>query len=197
MLEEFPNSSKIQTPSQLGIAATSQLLTVPWTTVKMSTGFSTRKMRRGAARSSSSAVPRTTAQRSTSRSSQSTVPRTTVRTSTLSAEQQRLREVAACLPMWYSYGNEHPVQLLHPRVTTLREEHRPESNASSPGHSDDNASSSTFLPKVPSSTRRLSVPPSTGPLHQNTIELLVHTSCYCVSDLLCVIPTPYVVADGK
>ena len=97
----------------------------------MLTGFSTRKMRQGAARSSSSTVPRTTAQRSTSRSSQSTVPRTTARTSTLSAEQQRLREVAACLPMWYSYGNEHPVHLLHSRVTTLREEYQPVNTASS------------------------------------------------------------------
>ena len=47
----------------------------------MSTGFSTRKMRQGAARSSSSTVPRTTVQRSTSRSSESTVPQTTTRTS--------------------------------------------------------------------------------------------------------------------
>ena len=85
-------------------AATSLQLTVAWTTVEMSTGFSTRKMWRGAARSSSSTVPRTTVQRSTLRSSQSTVPRTTARTSTLSAEQQLLRKVAACLPMWYLYG---------------------------------------------------------------------------------------------
>ena len=92
---------------------------VPWTTVEMSTGFSTRKMRRGATRSSSS-----------------TVPRTTARASTLSAKQQRLREVAACLPMWYSYGNEHPVHLLHPRMTALREECQPVSKASSPGQSD-------------------------------------------------------------
>ena len=132
----------------------------------MSTGFSTRKMRRGAARSSSSTVPRTTAQRSTSRSSQSTVPRTTARTSTLSAEQQRLREVAACLPMWYTYGNKHPVHLLHPRVTALREEYQPPNNASSPGQSDDNASSSSFLPEVPTSTCRSSEQPLTGPLHQ-------------------------------
>ena len=114
MLEEFPNSSKkIQTPLQFGTAATSLQLTVTWTTVEMSTGFSTCKMRQGAARISSSAVPPTTAQRSTSRSSHSTVPWTTARTSSLSAEQQRLREVGACLPVWYSYGNEQPVHLLH------------------------------------------------------------------------------------
>ena len=29
-------------------------------------------------------------------------------------------EVAACPPMWYSYGNEHPVHLLHPRDGTSR-----------------------------------------------------------------------------
>ena len=98
---------------------------VPWTTVKMSTGFSTRKMRRGATKSSSSTVPWTTPQLSTSRSSQPAVPRTNARTLTLSAEQQRLREVVACLPGWYSYGNKYPVYLLHPRVTTLREEYQP------------------------------------------------------------------------
>ena len=107
---------KIQTPSQLRTAAISLQLRVPWTTIEMSTVFSTRKMRRGAARSSSSAVPQitaqrsssrssqsavpqTNAQRSTSRSSQSAVPQTIARTSTLSAEQQQLREVADCLPM--------------------------------------------------------------------------------------------------
>ena len=173
MLEEFPNSSKIQTPSQLGIAATRRQLTVPWTTVEMSSGFSTRKMRRGAARSSSSAVPRTTAQRSTSRSSQSAVPRTTARTSTLSAEQRRLREVAACLPVWYSYGDEQPVRLLHPRVTTLREEYQPATTASSPVQHDDNASSSLILPEVPTSTCRSSGQPFTGPLHQK----IMVTSC--------------------
>ena len=36
---------------------------------------------------------------------------------------------------------------------------------------DDNASSSTFLPEVPSTTRRQSVPPSTGLLHQKTTEI--------------------------
>ena len=131
----------------------------------MSTGFSTRKMQRGSARSSSSTVPRTTAQRSDSRNSQSTVPGT-ARTSTLSAEQQRLREVAACLPMWYSYGNENPVHLLYPRVTALPEEYQPANNASPHDQSDDNASSSSFLPKVPTSTCRSSEQPLTGPLHQ-------------------------------
>ena len=123
-------------------------------------------MRQGAARSSSSMVPRTTVQRSTLRSSQSTVPRTTARTSTLSAEQQQLREVAACLPMWYSYGNKHPVHLLHPRVTALQKEYQPANNASSPGQSDDNASSSSFLLKVPTSTCRPCEQPFNGPLHQ-------------------------------
>ena len=139
----------------------------------MSTGFSTRKMGRRAARSSSSTVPRTTTQRSTSRSSQSTVLQTTARMSTLSAEQQRLREVAACLPMWYSYGNEHPVQLLHLQVVALREEYQPASSAPLPGHSDDNTSLSTFLPEVPSSTCRPSIPPSTWPLKQNKTRNLV------------------------
>ena len=134
----------------------------------MSTGFSTRKLRRGAARSSSWTVPRTTVQRSTSRKSQSTVPRTTAWMSTLSAEQQQLREIAACLPMWYSYGNEHPVHLLHPRVTALQEECQPTNNASSPGQSDDNPSSSSFLPEVPTSTCRPSEQPCNGPLHQNS-----------------------------
>ena len=152
---------------QLGTAAISLQLTVPWTTVEMLTGSSTRKMWRGAARSSSSTVPRTTAQRSTSKGSQSTVPRTTPRTSTLSAEQQRLREVTACLPMWYSYGNEHPVHLLHPRVTALREEYQPANNVSLPGQFDDNASSSSFLPEVPTSTCRSSEQPFNGPLHQS------------------------------
>ena len=106
MLEEFPNSSK----NTNTFAA--------WNSCHQSTTngtldyhrdvdcFSTRKMWQGIARSSSSAVPQTTAQRSTSRRSQSAVPRTTARTSTLSAEQQRLREVAAYLPTLYSYGNE-------------------------------------------------------------------------------------------
>ena len=111
-------------------------------------------------------VHRTTAQRSTLRSSQSTVPQTTARMSTLSAEQQRLREVAACLPLWYSYGNEHPVHLLHTRVTALREEYQPANNTSSPGQSNDNPSSSSFLPEVPTSTCRPCEQPFNGPLHQ-------------------------------
>ena len=127
-------------------------------------------MRQGSSRSSSLTVPRTTVQRSTSRSSQSTVPRTTARTSTLSAEQQRLWEVAACLPMWYLYGNEHPVHLLYPGVAALREEYQPANNASSPGQSDDNPSSSSFLPEVPTSTCRPCEQPFNGPLHQNILQ---------------------------
>ena len=145
---------------QLGTAVASLQQTVPWT------GFSTRKMRRGAARSSPSAVPRTTAQKSTSRSSQSVVPQTTARTSTLSAEQQRLREVAACLPMWFSYGEEQPVHLLHPRVTILREEYPPATTASSPVRLDDNASSSPILREVSTSACEPSEQPLPGPLHQ-------------------------------
>ena len=136
----------------------------------MSTGFSTRKMRRGAARSSSSAVPRTTAQRSTSRGSQSAVPRTTAGKSSLSAEQRRLREVAACLPVWYSYGDEQPVRLLHPRVTTLREEREPVITASSPVLQDDNASSSAILSEVSTSACKQSERLTVGPLHQNINE---------------------------
>ena len=136
----------------------------------MSTGFSTSKMRRGAARSSSSAVPRTTAQGSTSRGSQSAVPRTTARKSSLSAEQRRLREVAACLPVWYSYGDEQPVRLLHPRVTTLREEYEPATTASSPVQPEDNASSSIILPEVPTSACKQSERSPTGPLHQNKLK---------------------------
>ena len=140
----------------------------------MSTGFSTRKMRRGAARSSSSAVPRTTAQRSTSRSSHSAVPRTpTARTSTLSAEQQRLRVVAACLPMWYSYGNEQLVHLLHPRVTTLQEENQPATTGSSPVRLNDKASSSPILPEVSTSACKPSEQPFTGPLHQTTSNMFI------------------------
>ena len=123
-------------------------------------------MRRKAARSPPSPVPWT--QMSTLRSSQSAVPRTTTRMSTRSTEQQRLREAAACLPMWYWYGNEHPVHLLYPRVTALREEYQPANNASLPGQSDDNASLSLFLPEVPTSTCRSSEQPLTGPLHQST-----------------------------
>ena len=136
----------------------------------MSTGFSTRKMRRGAARSSSSAVPRTTAQRSTSRGSQSAVPRTTAGKSSLSAEQRRLREVAACLPVWYSYGDEEPVRLLHPRVTTLRKECESTITASSSIQPDDNASSSAILPEVSTSACKQSEWSLTEPLHQTLKE---------------------------
>ena len=134
----------------------------------MSTGFSTRKMRRNAARSPQSPVPQTTGQMSTTRSSQSAVPRTTARTSTRSTEQQRLREAAACLPMWYLYEDEHLVHLLHLRVTAIREEYQPAHNASSPSQLDDNASSSSFRPEVLISTCRPCVQPSTRALHQRS-----------------------------
>ena len=180
MLEEFPNSSKNRNTFAAWIRCDQS-------TTKMSTGFSTRKMRRGTARSLSSAVPRTTAQRSTLRSSQSAVPRTTARTSTLSAEQRRLREVAACLPVWYSYGNEQPVRLLHPRVTTLREECQPATTASSPAQHDDNASSSSILLEMPTSTCRSSEQPLTGTLHQKMFPLfrcsLFRSPLYTLSDL--------------
>ena len=70
--------------------------------------------------------------------------------------------------MWCSYGNEHPAHLLHPQVMALREEYQPAHNASSPGQSDDNASSSPFLPKVPTSTCRPCEPPFNGPLRQTS-----------------------------
>ena len=149
---------------------------VPWTTIKMSTCFSTRKMRRNAAWSPPSPVPWTTGQMSTSRSSQSAVPRTTARTSTRSTEQQRLREAAACLPMWYSYEEEHPVHLLHPRVTALQEEYQPANNASSPSQPDDNAASSSFRPEVPKLTCRPCVQPSTVALHQNITTSVHHVN---------------------
>ena len=135
----------------------------------MSTGFSMRKMRRYAVRSPPSTVPWTTVQMSTSRSSQSVVPRTTARTSTRSIEQQQLRIAAACIPMWYSYEDEHPVHLLHPGVTSRWEEYQPANNASSPSQSDDNASSSSFRPEVPISTCRPCVQPSTWGLHQTIV----------------------------
>ena len=100
-----------QPPEQLGIATSSLQLMVPRTTVKMSTCFSTRKMRRNAVRSLSSMVLRTTVQMSTSRSSQSAVTQTTARTSTRSIKQQQLREAASRLP-------ELDMQL-HQRVITL------------------------------------------------------------------------------
>ena len=152
-------------------------LTVPWTTVKMSTGFSTWKMRRNAARSLPSTVPQTTGQMSTSRGLQSAVPWTTARTSTRSTEQQRLSEATACLPMWYSYEDEHPVHLLYQRVTALREEYRLANNASSPSQPDNNASSSSFPSKVPISTCRPCVQPSTRALHQNINRIAYFVRC--------------------
>ena len=133
-------------------------------------------MQRNAARSRPSSVPRTTGQMSTSRSSQSAVPRTTTRTSTHSTEQQRLRKPAGCLPMWYSYEDEQPVHLLHPRVRALREEYQPVNTASLPSQPDDNASSPSFPPKVSILTCRPCVQPSTGALHQSImLNTLQHT----------------------
>ena len=119
---------KLQTQQQLGIVASSLQLTVSWTTVKMSTCFSTRKMRRNAARSPPSTVPRTTVQMSTSRSSQSAVPQTTARTSTRSIKQQQLKEAASCLP-------EFDMQLHQREMAQLRalwEDCPLEDNTSSP-----------------------------------------------------------------
>ena len=77
-----------KTQQQPVIAVRSPQLTVPWTTVKMSTCSTTRQQQLGIA----------------IRNPQSGVPRTTTRTSTCSIEQQQLREAAACLPALDPYG---------------------------------------------------------------------------------------------
>ena len=139
---------------------------VPWTTINMSTCFSTRQMRRRkATRSLPSMVLQTTVQRLTSRSSQSAVPRTTTKTSTCSIEQQQLRKAAACLPALDLYGYGHSVQLLQPQVTALWEEDRPVDNASSPSRTGDNPSLLSLLPEVPTGSSRKCTH-STEPLHQ-------------------------------
>ena len=47
------------------------------------------------------------------------------------------------------------------------------------------ASMSPFLPLMHTWTFRTCEGPPGGPPQVNTIELIVHTSCYCVPELLC------------
>ena len=114
-----------------------------------------------------STVPRTTVQMSTSRSSQSAVPRSTARMSTRSIKQQQLRKAAACLPTVNPYGYGCSVQLLHPRVTSLREEYMPADNATSTGQMDNNNPSPPLLPKVHIDSCRKCVQPSNGAFTPN------------------------------
>ena len=89
------------------------------------------------------------------------------RMSICSRSQQQLRVAALHLHALDPYGYRHPVQLLHPQVMALQEEYRPVDNTSSPSQPDNNASSSSLLPVVPTWTCRKCAQPSTGASHQN------------------------------
>ena len=71
------------------------------------------------------------------------------------------------LHILYGYGNS--AMLLYPRVMALLEEHQLEDNASLSSHSDDNASSSSFLSLMQTWTNRMCDQPLVGALHVSNI----------------------------
>ena len=154
-LKNYKTLLKSNIQQQLGIAARSPQLMVPWTTIKMSTFSTTRQQQLVIA----------------ARSPKSAVPQTTAITSTCSIEQQQLREAAVCLPALDQYGYRHSVKLLHPWVTALREEYRPVDNASSPSRTGGNTSSPSLLPEVHIGSCRKCVQFSTGTSHQSYTTL--------------------------